>query len=66
LSGTTCVTGRGGDSFMGNGGQPPGNSVGDTGRGYGSGGSGSVCTNGASGNASGAGAPGICIVRTYS
>jgi len=66
LSGTTYVTGQGGDSFIGKGGQPPGNSVGDGGVGYGSGGSGSVCTNGASGNASGGGKPGICIVRTYS
>lgn len=66
LSGTTYVTGGGGDSFMGKGGGSPGNSVGFTGEGYGSGGSGSVCTNGASGNASGAGLPGICIVRTYS
>lgn len=65
LSGTEVITGKGGDSLHGMGGTMAGNGVGFGAIGVGGGGSGSVCINGATGNYSGGGQIGICIVRTY-
>lgn len=65
VSGTVVITGKGGDSLHGMGGTMAGNGVGFWAIGVGGGGSGSVCMDGATGNYSGGGQTGICIVRTY-
>lgn len=65
FTGSIYIGAAGATSELGVGGIPPAGGAGSAARGYGAGGSGSVCTNGASGNASGSGTPGLVIVRTY-